>query len=72
MEGRCFVTRNRSHFVSLTVRFFENGWPHVGVLLVASSLPGDQLAAIAKALACYDHEHPEGISAYAIDFLSGD
>jgi hypothetical protein len=36
--------------VHWTVRFFENGWPHAGVLIVARSLPNGNSAAIAAAL----------------------
>jgi hypothetical protein len=68
-DGHCFVTRNRAHFVLLTVRFFEGGWPHAGVLLVPASLPGDDFAALARAIARYDLEHPAGLPPYAIDFL---
>jgi hypothetical protein len=68
-EGRCFVTRNRAHFVQLTVRCFERGWPHAGLLLLPGSLAGDRFAAIAGALARYDRQHPEGIAAYTVDFL---
>lgn len=68
-EGRCFVTRNRGHFVMLTARFFENGWPHVGVLIVPASLPPDSFAAVAEALARYREDRPEGLPEYTIDFL---
>ncbi len=68
-EGRCLVTRNRGDFVGLSVRFFERGCPHAGVMLVASSLPGDDFAAIAQALVDYDRLHPAGLAAYVVDFL---
>ena len=70
-EGRCLVTRNRGHFVLLTVRFFDNVWPHSGVLLVPDSLPPDQFAAVAKSLLSFDGERPEGIGRYCVDFLRG-
>ncbi len=68
-DGRCFVTRNRGHFVVLTVRFFESGWPHAGVLIVPASLPADDFAAIAEALALYREDHPQGLPCYSVDFL---
>ena len=68
-EGRCLVTRNRDHFQRLTLRFFEMGWPHAGVLVVPTSIPGRHFAAIAAALLDYDRQHPEGIPSYTVDFL---
>jgi predicted nuclease of predicted toxin-antitoxin system len=68
-DGRCFVTRNRADFVALSVRFFERDYPHAGVLLLAGSLPGDDFAGIANALAAYGQRHPDGQSAYVVDFL---
>ena len=68
-DGRCFVTRNRADFVALSVRFFERDHPHAGVLLLASSLPGDNFAGIAAALVEYDQEHPDGLAPYGVDFL---
>jgi hypothetical protein len=51
-EGRrCLVTRNRNHFLALTLRCFENGWPHAGVLIVPRSLPNHEPARIVHALA---------------------
>ncbi|MBI4493818.1 MAG: DUF5615 family PIN-like protein [Chloroflexi bacterium] len=68
-EGRCFVTRNRNDFELLTVRFFEAGWPHAGVLIVQASWPGHRFAALAEALARYAQAHPDGVPSYGIDFL---
>lgn len=68
-EGRCLVTQNQRHFIPLTIRSFENNWPHAGVLVVPSSLPGDRFAAIAEALVRYDQEHPNGIPSYGVDFI---
>lgn len=69
-EGRCLVTRNRDHFIALTVKFFEEQRPHAGVLVVPYTLPGDRFRLIARAIAQYDSEHPEGISAYGLDYVS--
>lgn len=68
-EGRCFVTRNRDDFIALTVRCFQDGAPHAGVLIVPDSLPADDFAALAAAVVAYAEEHPEGLPAYTIDFL---
>lgn len=69
-EGRCVVTRNRDHFVALTVRFFEEQRTHAGVLIVPYTIPGDRFSLIAKAIAQYDRDHPEGITSYGVDFVS--
>lgn len=68
-EDRCLVTRNRNHFVSLTVEFLENEQPHRGVLIVPYSIPSDRFSSVATALTEYDRNHPEGIPPYTLDFL---
>jgi predicted nuclease of predicted toxin-antitoxin system len=69
-DGRCLVTRNRDHFVRLTVRFFENQWPHVGILIVPRSLLNDDFAGIASALRAYARRLEEALPSYTIDFLA--
>ena len=69
-EGRCVVTRNRDHFVALTVKFLEEERPHAGVLVVPYTMPSDRFSQIAGAIAQYDCDHPEGISDYGLDYLS--
>ena len=69
-EGRCLVTRNRDHFIALTVRFFEEERPHAGVLVVPYTMPSDRFRLIAGAISQYDSDHPEGISAYGLDYVS--
>lgn len=68
-EGRCFVTCNCRHFVPLAVSFFENAWPHAGVVFVPSAMPGNKFYAIAHALARYDREHPDGVAPHTVDWL---
>lgn len=67
--GRCLVTRNRDHFVALTVRFLQDDLPHAGVLVVPFTIPADRFALVAAAIAQYNRDHPDGISPYGYDFV---
>ena len=69
-EGRCLLTRNRDHFIALTVKFFEEERPHAGVLVVPYTMPSDQFSLIARAITQYDSDHPDGMSKYGLDYLS--
>ena len=69
-KKRCLVARNRNDFIRLTVQFFNDHLPHSGVLIIPQSIPGDRFSSIARALATYAGEHPEGMQPYTIDFLS--
>lgn len=69
-EARVVVTRNRDDFLRLTVERFRTGEAHAGLLIVPHSLPNDQPARIAHALAAWAEAHAEVESlAYVIDFL---
>jgi len=68
-EGRVIVTEDRGDFGDLTRRFFEERRPHAGVLCVPNSLPADDFAGIATAIARYDREHPAGMAPYMVDWL---
>jgi predicted nuclease of predicted toxin-antitoxin system len=69
-DGRCLVTRNRDDFLRLTVERYAHHQPHHGVLIVPRSIPADRFARIAAALAAYARLYPDGVPAYAIDFLA--
>jgi len=67
--GRCIVTANRDDFRRLTDDFADKGLPHVGVLVVPHTLVRRGPAAIARALAAYEHERGGFPSEYLFDFL---
>ena len=69
-KKRCLVTRNRDHFIRLTVQFFNDYLPHYGLLIIPYSIPGDQFSKIAHMLADYARKNPKGLPSYTIDFLS--
>lgn len=69
-DGRCLVTRNRDDFILLTVQFFENEWPHAGVLIASRSLPNRDFAGLARALVTYAGRYPGAMEPYTINFLS--
>lgn len=68
--GRRLVTRNRDHFVALSVRFLEEDLPHAGVLVVPYTMPADRFGLVAAAIAQYDGDHPDGMSPYGYDYVS--
>jgi hypothetical protein len=68
-EGRCFVTRNRDDFVRFSRQFWENGWPHAGVLIVPRSIPNDRFTGLAQALVAFARDYPDGLSSYAVAYL---
>ena len=70
VDERIFVTRNYRDFVQLTRRFFENQWPHAGVLLVPRSLANDDFAHVAQALSAFARDQEGAIAAHTIQFLS--
>lgn len=68
-EKRIFLTRNRDDFIELTLRFFQTGDPHPGVLIVPRSLPNHLPERIAHALKRW-HDRGGDPGPYFIDFLS--
>jgi predicted nuclease of predicted toxin-antitoxin system len=72
-EQRVLVTRNRDDFIRLTLRFFQAGEPHSGVLIIPHNLPNRHPGRIARALKRWHDARPARKSpeAYVIDFLGG-
>jgi predicted nuclease of predicted toxin-antitoxin system len=68
-EERVLLTRNRDDFIQLTLRFFQTGDPHAGLLIVPHSLPNHLPERIAHALKRW-HDRAGDLGPYFIDFLS--
>ena len=68
-DGRCFVTRNRDDFAALTTHFFEQGWPHRGVIIVGRSLPNHLHAVLAAALVSFASSQPDDLPDYTVVYL---
>ena len=68
-ERRCLVTRNRNDFILLALSWFNAQQPHSGILIVPHTLPADQFAVVAAALAAYAEARPHGAPEYGVDFL---
>jgi predicted nuclease of predicted toxin-antitoxin system len=69
VEGQCVVTRNRDDFIGQTVLFFEQGRPHVGLLIAPRTIPANRFSALARAIREYADTHPKGMQPYTYDFL---
>jgi hypothetical protein len=69
-EGRAMVTRNRNDFITLTVRFYQDLWPHHGLIIVPHSIQGAHFSLLANLLTESTNEHPEGLEQYTILFIS--
>ena len=71
-DGRVYVTYNRDDFIALTRRFFEEGAPHAGVLIVPGSIPRHLPERLAHALRRWESGRPPeaaGAQAYLCTFL---
>jgi predicted nuclease of predicted toxin-antitoxin system len=65
---RVIVTRNVRDFVRLTPLFEAQSKPHAGVLLVTTAFAERDYGGLARAIARYDREHPQGMTAYQADY----
>jgi predicted nuclease of predicted toxin-antitoxin system len=68
-EGRCVITSNRDYFLELTHRFFNEGRPHAGVLVIPGSIPKRRFDLIADAVDVYAQTHPDEIYPWLFDFV---
>ncbi|HZQ37225.1 MAG TPA: DUF5615 family PIN-like protein [Dehalococcoidia bacterium] len=68
-EGRCLVTKNGPDFSDLTAAFMEQALPHAGVLVVPSSLKGNEFGAIVERLMRWNDRYPDGLPPYFFGYL---
>ena len=68
-QSRCIVTRNGPDFVALIRRFIEEGLPHAGVLILPDSIQNYEFARIARALAWFHTQYPDGVPPYFVGYL---
>jgi predicted nuclease of predicted toxin-antitoxin system len=69
LQDRLFLTRNRDDFISLTLRFFQTGEPHAGLLIIPKSLPNNRPERIAHALKRW-LDRGDDPGPYSINYLS--
>ncbi len=67
--GRCLVTRNVAHFVSLAEQAIQHQRPHAGILLISSRYRGNEIRRMADALAKVAAAYPTGLGEYDVLFL---
>lgn len=67
--GRCIVTRNGDDFIALTDAFEAEQLPHAGVLILPQSIGNDEFARIARAMAWYHEQYPDGVPSYFVSYL---
>jgi predicted nuclease of predicted toxin-antitoxin system len=68
-QGRCIVTNNRDDFMELDRIWQIEQSEHAGILITADSLPSDDFAGVARALAYYDSMYPEPFIPGLVDYL---
>ena len=68
-QGRCVVTNNRDDFMELDRPWQTEQSEHAGILITADSLPTDDFAGVARALAHYHSLFPEPFIPGLVDYL---
>ena len=68
-DGRCLVTRNIRHFVTLSHQAVVHMEPHGGIILCPSTLKGNEVGMIAEGLIRIAKRFPRGLGNYDVIFL---
>src|SRR3954447_5484068 len=68
-ERRCIVTGNGRDFERLSRRFYDEGRPHAGVVIVQRALRFADPAAIARALVAFDQQQGRFSLPYVCHYL---
>ena len=67
--GRCLVTRNVPHFVSLAEQAIQHQRPHAGILLISSRYRGNEIRRITDGIVRVARNNPGGLEEYAVRYL---
>lgn len=67
--GRCLVTRNVAHFVSLAEQAIQHQRPHAGILLISSRYRGNEIRRITDGIVRVAGDNPAGLEEYAVRYL---
>jgi predicted nuclease of predicted toxin-antitoxin system len=67
--GRCLVTRNVAHFVSLAEQAIQHQRPHAGILLISSQYRGNEIRRITDGIVRVAKDNPAGLEEYAVRYL---
>lgn len=67
--GRCLVTMNVRHFITLSQSAIQRQAPHAGILLCPSRFRGSKIGPIATAIARIAIKFPNGLGEYDVRSL---
>lgn len=68
-EGRCLVTRDARHYVTLSQEAIRRRTPHAGIILCPPRIRGSEYRAIAEALVRVANLYPRGLEGYDVIYL---
>jgi predicted nuclease of predicted toxin-antitoxin system len=69
-EGRCLVTCDVPDFARRTGEFFAANKPHAGVLNISWNVRRDDVGRVARLIARFAAENPDGLQPYEIRWLA--
>ena len=69
-QRRCFVTRNREDFITLSRDAIRNHEPHAGIAICASSFTGAEIGRITRAVIRLAERYPRGLGQYDVVYLA--